>query len=933
MNSAERQELENIRRRQTHLHESMGQLDERITSLAKRMDAPVVAAAAVPALPPPLPAPVCVEPVPLPPPPVVVPPAPVPPLVERQIPSSAVPPPEPVEPPVMEKPKTLAVEEESSLELRVGTYWMSRIGIVILLTGLVFLGNYAYHQIVPMLGALGKLSLLGLAGVALAGLGAWLERSRESLISYGRVLMAGGAATLYYTAYAAHFVTGLQVIENPVLGGGLLLGLTGAFMWYADRRRSEAVAVPAVLLAYYTSAINSIGLFTLFSNLLLTGAAVLFLARHRWTRLSFASLTATYGSYAFWGFSHFIQNQAPAGAGVGLTFLACYWVLFTVAVFVATPQAMSGASRVSFLLLNNVAFFVGAAFHFLRYQREGFWLFLLAYGVILLGLAALAARFRSEERELDGAYLAMGLGALTLGFCAKFTGPQLSVILAVESVALIPLSRRRHGWLYEIATYLCATMAFVATSFSVSVEGALPVAQGLPITLIFGAAAWWMKQMRGEGEDFSVRAATFATLSFGLLAQVLWQVVPAAWLPSVYAIAAMLSFGAILARRPELTLPGQGLLLLGWFVFLQRYALVSSQSVWSPLPLLLVTLGVMHVWARMERFGLASEFCRVLEGACATAAVAIGLIWMNGFLSGSAWLVGTSLAAFGTLLYGSFTGAATLAACGQIFTCFSVGSFVLMLVQWHPAWGAALAPIANLALTPLVPLKRLSPVAASPAAEIVEALAQSYRWIATVLFAWWGFEYVGPGWRIGFFAGMSLVYFAAGAWGQQRSRMHVGAAYAGLALLLFWFKPGSPTFWGDLGAILLIPASLRLCRRFVPGLAIDGAVRDLLVGAAMASLWLWTTRWAVAHDLGGQLTAVWAGLALVIFAGGLGLRERIYRLGGFGVLALALGRLFFFDVWRFEALARIVSFLSLGVALLVLSFVYHRFAPTLRRWL
>jgi len=933
MNSADRLELESIQRSQSHLHQSMGQLDERITNLAKRMEAPAVSVATTPVVPPPLPSMARREPAPAPAAAAVVPPPPVHPAPEKPVPLPVVPKPQPVPPPVVEKPKAETVEAESSLELRVGTYWMSRIGIVILLTGLVFLGNYAYHQIVPMLGAWGKLALVALAGGALAGLGAWLERSRESLASYGRVLLAGGAATLYYTAYAAHFVVGLRVIESPLLGGGLLLGLTTAFMAYADRRRSEAVAVPAVLLAYYTSAINSIGLFTLFSNLLLTGAAVLFLARHRWTRLSFASLTATYGSYAFWSLSHWIQGQPGSGSGMGLTFLACYWVLFTVAAFVATPQAMSGATRVTFVVLNNVAFFAGAGLHFYRYQRDEFWLFLLVYGGVLLGLAAVAARFRSEERELDGAYLAMGLGAVTLGFCAKFTGPQLSVILAAESVGLIPLSRRRHGWLYEIATYFCAIGAFVLGSVAVSFEQSSPVAHGLPIMLLFGGAAWWMKQMRAEAEGFSVRAAVFASLGLGLLAQVLWQVVPAAWLPSVYAIAALLSFAAILARRPELTLPGQGLLFLGWFVFLQRYELVASQPVWSPLLLLLVTLGSMHVWSRAVRFGLPGDLCRGLEWACAMAAVAIGLIWMHGFLSGSAWLVGTSLAAFGTLLYGSLTGASALAVCGQIFTGWSVASFVMMLALGHPAWGAALVPISNLAFTPLVPLNRLTPADGTPSAQIVEATAHSYRWIATVLFAWWGFEYVEPVWRIGFFTGMCVVYFAAGALGQQRSRMHVGAAYAGLALLLFWLKTGPVAFWGDLGAILLIPASLRVCRRLVPDLAIDGVVRDLLVGAAMASLWLWTTRWAVMHDLGGQLTAVWAGLALAIFAGGLSLRERIYRLGGFGVLALALSRLFFFDVWRFDALARIVSFLALGVVLLVLSFVYHRFAPMLRRWL
>jgi uncharacterized membrane protein len=55
--------------------------------------------------------------------------------------------------------------------------------------------------------------------------------------------------------------------------------------------------------------------------------------------------------------------------------------------------------------------------------------------------------------------------------------------------------------------------------------------------------------------------------------------------------------------------------------------------------------------------------------------------------------------------------------------------------------------------------------------------------------------------------------------------------------------------------------------------------------------------------------------------------------GGFTVLGLAGGRLFFMDVWRFDTLPRIVSFLVLGAVLLVLSFIYNRFSETMRRWL
>ena len=190
--------------------------------------------------------------------------------------------------------------------MRLGTYWLVRVGIVMLLTGLVFFGNYAYHNFIGKLGPGGKVSLLYFASALLLGAGAWWQRKpvTESLRNYGQVLFAGGLAAVYFTTYAAHHIAQLRVIESAVLDGALLLAWAGFMAWIADRRKSEVLALFAVGLAYYSAVITRVGLFTLYSNLVLTLAAVFFLVRNRWATLSFVSLVATYAGYAFWRFFH-----------------------------------------------------------------------------------------------------------------------------------------------------------------------------------------------------------------------------------------------------------------------------------------------------------------------------------------------------------------------------------------------------------------------------------------------------------------------------------------------------------------------------------------------------------------------------------------------------------------------------------------------------
>jgi uncharacterized membrane protein len=77
----------------------------------------------------------------------------------------------------------------------------------------------------------------------------------------------------------------------------------------------------------------------------------------------------------------------------------------------------------------------------------------------------------------------------------------------------------------------------------------------------------------------------------------------------------------------------------------------------------------------------------------------------------------------------------------------------------------------------------------------------------------------------------------------------------------------------------------------------------------------------------------WAGLAVLVLLAGILLRERFYRWFGLGVLAAAVGRVIIVDVWQQETVYRILTFLALGVALLVVGFLYNKYEEKIRQWL
>jgi uncharacterized membrane protein len=155
--------------------------------------------------------------------------------------------------------------------MEVGTYWLVRIGVVMVLTGLVFFGNLAYQNYISRLGPGGKVCLLYLVSAVMLGGGWWWQRKavKETLRNYAQVLFAGGLAGAYFTTYAAHHLDRLRVINSALVDGLLLLGCAAFMIWAAERKRSEVLAFFAVGLAYYTSIITRVGHFTLWSNLVL----------------------------------------------------------------------------------------------------------------------------------------------------------------------------------------------------------------------------------------------------------------------------------------------------------------------------------------------------------------------------------------------------------------------------------------------------------------------------------------------------------------------------------------------------------------------------------------------------------------------------------------------------------------------------------------
>ena len=122
---------------------------------------------------------------------------------------------------------------------------------------------------------------------------------------------------------------------------------------------------------------------------------------------------------------------------------------------------------------------------------------------------------------------------------------------------------------------------------------------------------------------------------------------------------------------------------------------------------------------------------------------------------------------------------------------------------------------------------------------------------------------------------------------------------------------------------LLAPAGLHLwnCHQ-----KIDPKFNLLAIGAIMA-LWIQITRDSSLNSL----SASWAVTGTVLLLTGLILRSRTFRLYALVVLLASLGHVMLIDIVKLDPLPRILSFITLGLGLLGLGFVYNRWQERLKQ--
>jgi uncharacterized membrane protein len=295
--------------------------------------------------------------------------------------------------------------EEESFEMRVGSQWLSKIGITALVVGVsLFLINSLQY-----FGAAEKIMIGILVSLILIGLGHYLDTHVKK---FGQVVLGGGFAILYFTIYAMHFFDNVRLVDNQaaVL---VMLSLTAiSFLIYALKRNLENMVYISISLVFLSANLGNIQYFSLASLVIFTAIAVFVSSLKNYRGVLFFSIIASYLTVFRWLFNNFLTD------GNGVVFLVIfsfiYYLIFALATdyFFRENKEEDILDTNALVLLNSISFFGVTALSLnTRYSGNIMEMTLLAFCFLNLGISVIY-QFVSKVGNLFRPYFGLGIIAL-----------------------------------------------------------------------------------------------------------------------------------------------------------------------------------------------------------------------------------------------------------------------------------------------------------------------------------------------------------------------------------------------------------------------------------------------------------------------------------------------------------------------------------------
>ena len=366
-----------------------------------------------------------------------------------------------------------------------------QIGMVVLFIGVAFLLKYVADR--------GWFSIemrhvsAAVGGVLLSTVG-W--RLRDRMRTYALALQGGGLGVIYLTTFFAYRV--YDLIPAPLAFGFFVLLGTGAALFAVlnNARILAFLAIVGAFLAPILASDSSGSHIMLFSYYTVVNGAILLIAWFKaWRSLNLAGFLFTVAAAVAWGSSEYTPDLFGSTEPFLILFFLFYVIIALLFALRSSPRGeASGSTSIDLLILfgNPIAALSMQAI-LVRHMDHGLGWSALAAGIFYTLLAVALPFFQKERRPLlFESFLFLGFLFLTLSVPYFFDPQTTSATWAILGAAWVWLgSKRRQIWtiLWGILVQGIAAVAFGVHLWENDILFEPPFANALFFGMLLLAAA------------------------------------------------------------------------------------------------------------------------------------------------------------------------------------------------------------------------------------------------------------------------------------------------------------------------------------------------------------------------------------------------------------------------------------------------------------
>jgi len=331
--------------------------------------------------------------------------------------------------------ETLAKEKnEDQLELRIGQFWLAKVGIVVLIIGFAFLLTLPYENF--------PLGIPSFIGFLLAGSLALLSRYGKNNFPYICSYLTGGAfVLLYFATLRLHFFSLTSIFGNIFFEIILLLIISAITLAYSIKKRSVYFSALSLTFAFATTIVSDNSSFLFFVTAFLSALVIYLKIKFQWQNLVIYGIVLAFFTHLLWFFNNPVIGktfQLVSSPDINVLFLLLYASIFLFGNYMGEKTSEDYNTIISNALSIVFSYGLFLLITFIQYSSVIGFYHLTASIIFLMFSVLYWTKFKSKYSTF---ILAMtGYLALSVAIIIQFELPNFFIWLCWQSLLVLSTS-------------------------------------------------------------------------------------------------------------------------------------------------------------------------------------------------------------------------------------------------------------------------------------------------------------------------------------------------------------------------------------------------------------------------------------------------------------------------------------------------------------